>query len=459
MSGFPAIDAMNAFFETGATRDAGFRLDWLAALDSAIEKFETPLLAALNADLGKSAKESTVSEIGVVRADLAYARRHLKDWMRPVRQRSPLLLRPASSEVRPEPKGTVLILSPWNYPFQLAFSPLVAALAAGNTVLLKPSELAPRTAEVMARLVASCFPSDYCAVVQGGPETAARLLDESFAHIFFTGSTSVGRLVAQQAAHHLTPVTLELGGKSPAIVCSDAALGPAARRLVWGKFLNSGQTCVAPDYVLADRSIAAPLLEALTRAILDFYGPDPRQSPDYSRIINARHFDRLVACLGDGRIVHGGRHDRSGLYLEPTLLTEVKPGSPLMQEEIFGPILPVVPFDDLDQAMADLRKRPKPLACYVFSRSRERQESVLAGVPSGGACVNDTLVHMLNPRLPFGGIGESGQGAYHGKAGFDTFSHHRSVMRRGTWWDPRFRYPPLRLSVAALKRLLPFMLG
>lgn len=458
MAGLLTPAGMRSFFDSGATRPLAFRLDRLAALESAVSQSETDLLAALKADLGKPAAEAYASEIGFVRADLARTRRHLRDWMRPVRRRTPWLLLPATSESIPEPRGVALILSPWNYPFQLAFSPLTAALAAGNTVVLKPSELAPRTAEVMARLISTCLAPDLGTVIEGGAETAARLLEEPFDHIFFTGGAAVGRIVMQAAAKRLIPVTLELGGKSPAIVCADADIPATARRLAWGKFMNAGQTCTAPDFVLADRQILDLLLTALTRAILDFYGPDPKSSPDYGRIVNRRHFDRLLGYLGSGRIVCGGAHDRETLYLAPTVLTEVPEHSPAMQEELFGPILPVLPFDSLDSAIPDLRKRPHPLALYIFSASRSTQDRILAGVPSGGACVNDTLVHMMNPRLPFGGLGESGMGAYHGKTGFDTFSHFRSVMRRSTRWDPRSRYPPSRLALHTFKRILPFML-
>ncbi|MFO7534101.1 MAG: aldehyde dehydrogenase [Kiritimatiellia bacterium] len=449
---------MRSYFESGATRSPASRLDRLAGLDAAIVKFETELLDALKADLGKPAAEAYSSEIGFVRADIAHARRHLPQWTRPIRRRTPLLLQPAVSEIIPEPRGLALILSPWNYPFQLSFSPLTAALAAGNTVVLKPSEMAPRTAGVMRRLIASCFSPDCCTVLEGGPETAARLLEEPFDHIFFTGGTAVGRIVMQAAAKRLTPVTLELGGKSPAVVCADADIPAAARRLAWGKFMNAGQTCTAPDFVLADRRVFEPLLAALTRAITDFYGPDPGLSPDYGRIVNHRHFDRLTGCLGSGRVVCGGGHDRQSLYLAPTVLADVPEDAPAMRDELFGPILPVLPFESLEDALGGLRKRPHPLALYIFSASRNTQDRILAAVPSGGACVNDTLAHMMNPRLPFGGVGESGMGAYHGKTGFDTFSHWRSVMRRGTWWDPRLRYPPFQTPLKRLKRILPFML-
>jgi aldehyde dehydrogenase (NAD+) len=452
-------ESLRALFDSGATRPAAFRLEALKSLEQAISASLDDLLEALRADLGKPPLEAYASEIGFVLADLAHARRHLRAWMRPARSRTPLLLLPGASEIRPQPRGVALILAPWNYPFQLALSPLVAAIAAGNTAVLKPSELAPRTSTALRRLITGCLPDGLCAVIEGGPETATRLLEEPFDHIFFTGGPAVGRIVMQAAARRLTPVTLELGGKSPALVCADADIPVAARRIAWGKFMNAGQTCTAPDYVLADRRILGPLLAELARAIGSFYGPDPRLSPDYGRIVNLRHFERLLRSLAGSRIVCGGEHDRNSLYLAPTVLTDVPEESPALAEELFGPILPVVPFDGLDDAVALARRHPNPLALYIFSKDRATQERLLAALPSGGACVNDTLTHMMNPRLPFGGIGESGMGAYHGKTGFDTFSHHRAVLRRGTWPDFRQRYPPLRIPLDKFKRILPFLLG
>ncbi len=446
------------FFQSGATRSRASRLEALDALDRAIRAAEPALLQALHDDLGKSAAEAYTSEIGFVLAEIAATRRNLRRWMAAAHPRSPLLLQPASAAVIPEPRGVTLIISPWNYPFQLACSPLVASLAAGNTVVLKPSEHAPRTADALARLIHAALPPERACVVTGGAEAATALLSHRFDHMFFTGGAAVGRLVAQAAAASLTPCTLELGGKSPCIVCADANLPVAARRIAWGKFLNAGQTCVAPDFVWADRRIVAPLLEELARAIRSFYGPDPRVSPDYGRIVSTRHFDRLQAFLLDSRIVCGGEADRDARYLAPTLLTDVPDGAPVLQEEIFGPILPVLAYDTLGAALDALRERPVPLALYLFSESRDTQDQILARSRSGGACVNDTVMHLLNPRLPFGGLGESGMGACHGRAGFDTFSHRRSVLRRGTRRDPAFRYPPARIPLRWLKRLLPLLL-
>ena len=452
-----SIQNQRIYFESGATRTLHSRREALDALDRAIRAAEPDLLAALQADLGKSAREATVSEFGLVLTDIAYARRHLRRWMTPTRVANSLLLT-GSAAIVPEPCGSVLIISPWNYPFQLAVSPLVSALAAGNTAVIKPSELAPRTAAVLAEIVRTALPPERALVVTGGPETAIALLDERFDHIFYTGGSKIARSVLTAAAASLTPCTLELGGKSPCIVCADANLAVAARRIVWGKFLNAGQTCVAPDFVWADRRIAAPLLAALTATIGKFYGEDPHQSPDYGRIVSLRHFDRLQGLLGAGRIVCGGTGDRETRYLSPTLLADVPLEAPIMQEEIFGPILPVLVFDGLGEVLDDLRRRPTPLALYLFSESRSTQKWFLERTRSGGACINDTVVHLLNPRLPFGGQGESGMGASHGRAGFATFSHRRSILRRGTRHDTKQRYPPDRTPLRWIKRALPLML-
>ncbi len=352
-----------------------------------------------------------------------------------------------------------LILGPWNYPVQLLASPLVSAIAAGDCAVLKPSELTPRTAGVMVTLLRECFAEEYISAATGGADVAEALLRERFDKVFFTGSTRVGRLVMAAAAKHLTPVTLELGGKCPAIVCADASLALAARRIAWGKFMNAGQTCVAPDFVLVAREARDPFVAALKKALQDFYGDDPARCEDYGRIVNQAHLERLVNYLRDGKVVHGGRHDAEDLFLSPTILADVSPDAAVMQEEIFGPILPVLEFDTLDEALALLRDRPTPLALYLFTRDRGTEARVLADARSGGACVNDVVSHMIGAGLPFGGLGASGMGAYHGRAGFEAFSHERAVLRRATWLDLPFRYPPQTLSLAGLKRAMRFLLS
>jgi aldehyde dehydrogenase (NAD+) len=445
----PLIARQHQHFQTGATRPLAYRQDQLRRLQAAIESRESSLLEALHADLRKSPTEAYASEIGFVLSDIRHALKHLPAWMRPQRRRLPLMAWPGRAAVQPEPFGVALIIGPWNYPFQLLLSPLVGAIAAGNCAVLKPSEFAPHTATVIAKLIADIFPAEYITVVEGDRQVAEALLREKFDTIFFTGSTTVGRAVMTAAAKHLTPVTLELGGKCPTIVCADAPLDVTARRIAWGKFMNAGQTCVAPDYVLVDRRIRQQLVDALKQAVREFYGDNPQQSPNYGRIVNRRHFDRLSAFIAG---------DADDLYIPPTILTDVSWDAPVMQEEIFGPILPVLEFDSLDDVLARLRDRPTPLALYLFTHDRVTQERVLAGTRSGGVCINDTVVHIAGKELPFGGLGESGMGAYHGKASFDCFSHRRSVVRRSTAFDSRFRYPPPKLSLARLRRLWPWLL-
>jgi aldehyde dehydrogenase (NAD+) len=447
------------FFQSGATRSLAFRRAQLEKLLAALNEFETPLLAALKADLGKSKFQGYASESGLVQSEIRHALKHLARWSRPQRKATPWFVTPARGWVQAEPYGVALILGPWNYPVQLLLAPLVAALAAGNCVVLKPSELAPSTAAVVADLVQKTFAPEFVFAANGGPEVAETLLGIKFNKIFFTGSTRVGRLVMSAAAQHLTPITLELGGKCPAIVGADAPIELAARRIAWGKFLNAGQTCVAPDFVLVERSVRAQFVTALQAAIQKFYGPDPGTSPDYGRIVNQRHFERLVSYLPNGKVIHGGATDAATRFIAPTVLSEVNWESPVMQEEIFGPILPVLEFDHLDEVVERLRNRPTPLALYVFTRDRAVEMRVLNEIRSGGACINDVVSHMVGTGLPFGGLGESGLGAYHGVAGFAAFSHQRAVLRRGVWWDPPFRYPPQPLSLPALKKAFRFLLG
>jgi aldehyde dehydrogenase (NAD+) len=453
------IRRQRAHFQTRATRPLDYRRAQLRKLREAIETREQLLFDALHADLRKSPQEAYTTEIGLVLSEIRHALRHLTAWMRPQRARTPPLVWPARGSIRPEPYGVALIIGPWNYPFQLLVSPLVGALAAGNCAVLKPSEFAPHTTATTADLIRATFPEEYVAVVPGERDTAEALLREKFDTIFFTGSTPVGRAIMAAAARHLTPVTLELGGKCPCLVCADAPPDTTARRIVWGKFMNAGQTCVAPDFVLVDRRVRPVLVDAMKRALREFYGDEPQRSPDYGRIINRKHFNRLVGYLGAGQIAHGGEHEADDLYLAPTILTDVPPDAPVVQEEIFGPVLPVLEFEGLDEPLALLRDRPTPLALYLFTHDRAVQERVLAVTRSGGVCLNDTVTHMIGKHLPFGGVGESGLGAYHGRASFDCFTYRRSVLRRSFWFDTKLRYPPPRLSLAGLKRAYRFLLG
>jgi aldehyde dehydrogenase (NAD+) len=453
------VERQRTFFQSGATRPLDFRREQLRKLHDAIVAHETALSTALHSDLRKSPTDAYTSEIGLVLSEARHALRHLSTWTRPVKRKVPPLSWPARGFIQPEPFGVALLLGPWNYPLQLLLSPLVGAMAAGNCAILKPSEFAPHTAAAIGRLMSATFPDEYLTVIEGDQETGEALLRERFDTIFFIGSTHVGRAVMSAAARHLTPVTLELGGKCPCLVCADSPIDITARRIAWGKFMNAGQTCVAPDFLLVDRTVREPLVAALKQALWEFYGDAPQKSPSYGRIVNRKHWERLTGYLGSGRIAHGGQHDAPDLFLAPTILTEVPANAPVMTEEIFGPILPVLDFDTLDSALAMLRERPTPLALYLFSRDRRTQNRVLAETRSGGVCLNDTLTHMISKDLPFGGLGESGLGAYHGRATFNCFSHHRSVLRRAFALESRLLYPPPRASLAGLKRAYRFLLG
>ncbi|MCA9541571.1 MAG: aldehyde dehydrogenase family protein [Myxococcales bacterium] len=437
------VAGLRTTFNSGRTRSLAWRRGQLDALKQMITADEDAILGALTEDLGKPRTEGWMSELALLHKELNEASAQLGRWTRPERVSTPLVLQPGRSEVRREPLGVVLIIAPWNYPFQLAVAPLVAAIAAGNCAIVKPSEVAPATSAVLARLVERYLDPSAVRVIEGGvPETTA-LLAERFDHIFYTGNGTVGRIVMAAAAKHLTPVTLELGGKSPCYVDEKVDLSNTARRIVWGKFFNAGQTCVAPDYILAHRAVHDALLDALASAVRGFYGDDPQQSPDYGRIINARHHRRLMALMGSGTPVVGGAADESNRYIAPTILRDVAPDAPVMQEEIFGPILPVLAVDDADAAIRFINGRDKPLALYAFSSDRSVAEAVVDRTSSGGATINHVWLHLGVPDLPFGGVGESGMGAYHGKAGFDVFSHRKGVLRKPHGFEPPpLMYPP-----------------
>lgn len=449
------VRQQRAFFATGQTKPLPFRLDRLQRLKQAIVDRQEDIVAAARADLGRPAFEAYFEIAALKEVDTALKR--LKGWMRPQRVGVGIDQFPGGAWLQPEPLGVVLVIGPWNYPFQLIVSPLVGAIAAGNCAILKPSEQAPHTSKVVAEIVAAAFEPNYIAVLEGDVEVSQQLLAEKFDRIFFTGGTEIGRIVMQAAAKTLTPVTLELGGKSPCIVDADVKLEVAARRIAWGKFINAGQTCVAPDYLLVDRRLKTDLIAQLKVAIAEFFGDVPSQSPDYARIINARHFDRLQHFLRDGDIATGGETDRESRFIAPTILDNVSWDDAVMQEEIFGPILPVIPYDSLDTAIAWVNERPKPLALYVFSNRSDVWDKVLQSTSSGGACVNDTVMQLSVDGLPFGGVGDSGIGAYHGKYSFDTFSHYKSVLKKGLWLDLKWRYAPY--TEAGLKQIRRLVTG
>jgi len=445
-------DRLRATYRRGVTRPLSWRRRQLEQLERMLTENEDALLDAMHTDLGKPALEAYVTDVAFVLGEIAAMRKHLGKWTRPVRVPTPMVNQPARSRLVPEPLGVVLVIAPWNYPVQLLLVPVAGAIAAGNTVVMKPSEVSAATSAVLARLVPRYLDTDAIACVEGGvPETTA-LLEQRYDHIFYTGNGTVGRVVMSAAAKHLTPVTLELGGKSPVIVDESADLKVAARRIAWGKWLNAGQTCVAPDYVLADRRVHDALLDELRAAISAFYGTDPRTSESYGRIVSSRHFDRLVALMAGGTVAAGGEVDAATRYVAPTVLTDVDLASPLMDEEIFGPLLPVIPVANTTEAIEFVNDRDHPLALYVFAGDDHVIDRVIDQTTAGGVTVNGTLMHVTNPHLPFGGVGESGIGGYHGEAGVRVFQHLKPVLHRGTKVDPALAYPPYTEKKAKLLR-------
>ncbi|WP_460891488.1 aldehyde dehydrogenase [Rufibacter soli] len=452
-----AFHRQKEFFSAGHTRPLAFREQMLRLLKTVVEKEEAAITKALAEDFGKPAFETYATEIAILLSEIKFILKHLRKWVAPHKVKSSFLNFPSKDAIYHEPYGVALVIGAWNYPFQLTLSPMLGAMAAGCCAILKPSELTPATSQLIARLIQEHFPAEYLTVAQGGPEVSQALLDLPFDKMFFTGSTAVGKIVAQAAAKNLIPVTLELGGKSPCLVDETANLAVAARRIVWGKFMNAGQTCVAPDYILVQEKVAPQLLQHLAQAITQFYGPTPAQSPDFARIINQRHFQRLRKLLDPAQVYAGGETDESQLYVAPTLLHQVPWNDPIMQEEIFGPLLPVLPYATLSQAIEQVNAQPKPLALYFFSSNQSAQEQVLSQTSSGGACINDTVSHLANPHLPFGGVGPSGNGNYHGKASFEAFSHQKSVLRKPFQPDLPLRYPPYGQKLSWMKRAFKWL--
>lgn len=450
------LTKMREYFASGATQSVEFRKLQLQHLRDEILRNERAISEALFQDLHKSPEEVWVSETGLVVGEINVALKKLDQWVKPRRVRTNLLNLPSASSIMPEPLGVVLIIAPWNYPLQLLLNPLVGAIAAGNCVVLKPSEYAPATAAIMKKIIETVFTPNYVAYVEGDGASVVPSLLESFRfdHIFYTGSTTVGRIIYKMAADQLTPVTLELGGKSPCVVEADASIKVAAKRIALAKWNNAGQICVAPDYILVHVSVRDAFLAELKRVINKFFTADPASCGHFGRIINQKQFDRLVNYLNDGTIYHGGRYDRGQLYIEPTLLVDVALDSSIMQQEIFGPLLPILTYTNFEEAKAIIARNPNPLAFYVYTESRTQERAWLQQVPAGGACVNNSIFHLLNHHLPFGGRGTSGLGAYHGKYSFDTFSHQKSVLRTPTWPDPSIKYPPFAGKLNLLKKLI-----
>lgn len=450
------IQEQRQFYHSGETKTVEFRKKMLHKLYDAITAYEDDIIDALKKDLGKSAFESYTSEIGFVLSSISYMVKHVDAWMAPKKVKTPLHLQPAKSYITREPYGSILIISPFNYPFQLVMEPLIGAITAGNCAVVKPSEFAPETSRVIRTLLASIYPPEFVRVIEGEQEETSLLIHASFDYIFFTGSARVGKIVMKAAAEKLTPITLELGGKSPVIVDQTANLKHAAERILWGKFLNAGQTCVAPDYLLVHTDVKEALIDEMLAVLQKFYGKNPRKSVDYGRIIHTGHFDRLKEILEKEarQILIGGQTDLEELYIAPTLLMDIEWSSAVMEEEIFGPILPILTYVNLGEAIDQIRQKPKPLAAYLFTENEQAAHYFTAALPFGGGCINDTVSHVANIHLPFGGVGNSGMNAYHGKASFELFTHAKSMMNRSTKIPMKMAFPPYGDKLKVIKRLL-----
>lgn len=451
-----ALILMRHYYDSGVTRSFRFRKEQLQHLKRALLKYEQTIHDALYADLKKNPEESWVTETGFILTEINVALKGLRNWMEPEHVSTNLVNLPSSSYILREPLGVVLIMTPWNYPFQLLFAPLIGAIAAGNCIVLKASEFAPATAAVMKQLIEETFPKEYILFTEGdGAEVVPAMMQNfRFNHVFYTGSTNTGRTIYRMAAEQLTPVTLELGGKSPCIVESDANIRVAARRIAVTKFSNAGQMCVAPDYVLVHTSVYDAFMEAMKQTIQQFFSANPAESYNYGKIINRKQFDRLTRLLNSGHIAYGGHQDADKLYIEPTLLVQVTADAPIMQEEIFGPILPVIPFDTREEAKAIINRHPDPLAFYIYASNNRIQQAWIEQIPAGGVCINNSSWHFTNHHLPFGGRGVSGTGAYHGRNSFEVFSHRKAVMKTPTWFDPAVKYPPYKGKLKLFKWII-----
>ena len=436
------LQKQRAYFLSGATQSLAVRKDLLRQLDEALHRYDKQLAGALWQDLHKSYEEAYLTELSIVYGEIRNHLRHLSHWARAERKSSPLAIMPATSRIIKEPLGNTLIIAPWNYPVQLLLNPLVGAISAGCTAMLKPSPYVPNVSRVLTEMIRATFPEEYIAIVEGNREVNQMLLAERWDLIFFTGSPSLGKMVMEAAAKHLTPVVLELGGKSPCIIDKSANLEVAAKRVAWGKSLNAGQTCIAPDYLMIHEEVKDQFLKLLVKEWKHLLTKDPQKAKHFVRIVSDKALERLIGYLDNGTIYHGGKYDKATRYLSPTILTDVQENAPVMQEEIFGPIFPVLTFKDLDEVISFVNKREKPLALYYFGKDDQK---ILRHTSSGGACVNDVIMHIVNHKVPFGGVGNSGMGAYHGKDSFLTFSHRRSVIKTPTWVDMPFRYMPYKL--------------
>jgi aldehyde dehydrogenase (NAD+) len=450
------LKEQNNYFHTGVTRSIDFRINALKKLKNSIKKYEKDIIDALYRDLRKSEFEAYATEVGFNLDSISHTIKNLKSWSKVEKVKTPLHQHPSKSYIIYEPYGTVLIVGPFNYPFQLLIEPLIGAIAAGNCAVLKPSESTPTVSAVIVKLIEETFSKEYIRVIEGEKETTSALINSPFHYIFFTGSVAVGKIVMEAAAKNLVPITLELGGKSPVIVDKTANLDAAAKRIIWGKLINTGQTCIAPDYILAHKTIKHTLIEKLKAAIIVFYGEDASKSEDFGRIVNTRQFDRLASIIkyDTNHIVYGGKIDRDDLYIEPTLIDNATWDLASMKDEIFGPLLPIMDYEDINEAVKTINSHSKPLALYLFAEDEEIEKLVLNRVSFGGGCVNDTISHVASAHLPFGGVGNSGVGAYHGKESFLIFSHRKSILKKSTKISFDFVFPPYKDKIKLVKKIL-----
>lgn len=447
------VNKQHTFFRKNITKDLPFRIEQLKKLKSVLKEHEDGFLETLKKDFQKPPLESYGTEIGFLYSEIDHILKHLKEWAKPERVWGSFINFPSRNYIYPQPYGVSLVIGAWNYPLLLSLSPALGAISAGNCTIIKPSEISAHTSSLLAEIINANFDEGYLRVVEGGAETTQEILNEPLDYIFFTGSIRVGKIIMKEAAKQLTPLTLELGGKSPAIVHSDADVSIAARRIVWGKFLNAGQTCVAPDYVYVHRDLKDSLIKNISNEITDFYGANPQESNDYARIINRKHYKRLKGYLENVSIVSGGETNEQDLYIAPTIIENVSWDDKVMQEEIFGPILPILAYEDLDDTLNVIREKATPLSLYLFTSSDKIQKEIINSIPFGGGCINDTIAHLGNHNLPFGGLGQSGFGNYHGKNSFEIFSHKKSIMKKPTWLDNPMRYAPYSGKLKWLKKI------
>lgn len=448
------VNKQKAFFNLNSTKDIYFRIEQLDKLKNIILEYEDLIIDSLYKDLGKSPFESYSTEIGMVLSEISHAQKNIKNWSKVKKVKTPLTNFKAKSYIYPEPYGNVLIISPWNYPLQLTLAPLLGAIAAGNTALIKPSSSSLHTSNTIEKMINENFPEEFIHVINMDSKSADYLLDKKFDYIFYTGSVSVGKLIMGKASKHLTPITLELGGKSPCIVDKEGNIDIFAKRIVWGKFLNAGQTCVAPDYVYVHKDIKDKLIENIVKYIEYFYGKNIKDNDEYPRIINKKQFNRLISLIDENKLIYGGDSDLESLYISPTIMDNITWDDPVMEDEIFGPILPLLEYESIVQVIEEIKKRPRPLALYVFSTNPKVVTKVINSLSFGGGCINDTVMHLANPHMPFGGIGNSGMGAYHGEYSFHTFTHYKSILDKSLSPDVDTRYPPYKGKLKWVKKFM-----